>query len=373
MEDQNRVWELLAKRGAGELSREEEETLNALLGDKKEDLNFMMNILENYASSIQKAPETPDIRETTHRHKENLMKVIEEEKIKDSRSIERRRAYRQREIWIWAAAIGLLLVGGWSFLYFHNRTSSSMNIIATERGNKTKMILPDGTLVWLNAETKLSYPGNFKEADKREVTLCGEAYFKVTYDPHHPFIIHTKYLDIKDLGTIFNVRAYPDEEKSEATLIKGAITVSLKEDPAKNLLLKPGEKITYFVSNRRLTAENTVRQTATDIPPIKTIKKPKHLEVAPIEPVVVHPGDTVVSETAWLNNQLIFNNEDFSELVLRMSRHYNVNIQIKDKAVKAYSFTGIFEGESLEQALKELQMIRPFSYEIEKDEVVINK
>ncbi len=366
------IWELLAKRLAGEIEPKEEEVLNSLLKEKKEDLDYMINVMENFNSSLQDAPESPDIQQAVRHYKKAVMAAIEKEKEQDIQATKMKASIKNKKIWVWAAAILLLLVGGWSFLYFHHKASISINVVTTERGNKTKMLLPDGTEVWLNAETKLSYPNNFKEADHREVTLSGEAYFKVKHDANHPFIIHTRYLNITDLGTAFNVRAYPNEEKNEATLIKGSISVSLKADPDKNLLLKPGEKITYFTANNQLKKEQKPKQPSVPVK-LKTIRKPQRLEVTHIEPVIVNVGDTVVSETAWLNNQLIFNNENFSELAQRMSRYYNVNIIIRNEAVEKYSFTGIFEGESLEEALKELQMIRPFSFKINKNSVIINK
>src|SRR5690606_4757825 len=102
--------------------------------------------------------------------------------------------------------------------------------------------------VWLNADSRLSYPNDFQHGAEREVFLSGEAYFDVVHNAERPFIIHTQYLDIKDIGTAFNVKAYPDEDESEATLVTGAIKVSLHQNPDKSFILKPREKFVYYAT-----------------------------------------------------------------------------------------------------------------------------
>ncbi|MEO7048586.1 MAG: FecR family protein, partial [Ferruginibacter sp.] len=122
----------------------------------------------------------------------------------------------------------------------------SENNVSTKPGSKSQVTLPDGTVVILNADSKLTYPDNFL-GDTREVSLEGEAFFKVAHNKKKPFIIHSKAMDIKVLGTVFNVKAYPQESTSEATLISGSIEVTLTNHSNEKIMLKPSEKIT--VSN----------------------------------------------------------------------------------------------------------------------------
>lgn len=269
----------------------------------------------------------------------------------------------------WAVAAVLVLLLGAAF-YFSQSVSPNgpLNVVTTAQGSKSRLTLPDGTEVWLNADSRLSYSSDFKNLKIREVTLSGEAYFKVKHDVNHPFVIHTRYLNIRDLGTAFNVRAYPEEDRSEATLLEGSITVSLRADPGKNLHLQPGEKILYYAAGHKLVRDQSSKQPEYPITPLPHRQK---LAVSRIQPVVVRPGDTVVSEIAWMNDQLVFNDASFSELAQRMGRYYNTEIVIKDEAIARYSFTGIFEGESLEQALRELQMIRPFHFTLDNKKVII--
>src|SRR5699024_2281168 len=124
----------------------------------------------------------------------------------------------------------------------------NLNTVTTKAGSKTKIMLPDGTKVWLNADSKLTYPNDFQHIPKREVTLVGEAYFKVKHDAEHPFVIHTKGLTVRDIGTEFNLKAYPDDENSSLSLIEGSVSVSLINDKDKDLILKPGEKVVYHTT-----------------------------------------------------------------------------------------------------------------------------
>lgn len=365
MEKEKRIWELLAKRLSGEIQPSEVEELETLTrAGGQEGTEYMINVMKNYSDSIQNAPEHDSIRQTTRQRKEKALVRIEEEYAA--------MAFKEKKNfnWWYVAASVILLAGLFLFFSGPDSIQSSLNVVTTQNGSKSLVMLPDSTEVWLNAGSCLSYSSNFKDADVREVTLSGEAYFKVKHDVCHPFIIHTQYLNIKDLGTAFNVRAYPDENKCETTLIEGSITVSLKEDPGKNLHLKPGEKIMYFVDKHKLVknqeVEEDIKKTA--IQPITPTHK---LEVSRVSPVVIHPGDTVISEIAWLDNQLVFNNESFSELANRMNRFFDAKIEIKSRDVENYSFTGVFEGETLEQALNELQMIRPFRYTVNKNKVII--
>src|SRR4029078_631833 len=100
------------------------------------------------------------------------------------------------------------------------------NTVSTKRGSKSKVQLPDGTQVWLNADSRIAYNEKF-QGNLREVTLEGEAYFDVVRDEKRPFVIHTAAIDIKVLGTAFNVRSYANEKNTETSLIRGSIEVTL--------------------------------------------------------------------------------------------------------------------------------------------------
>ena len=120
--------------------------------------------------------------------------------------------------------------------------SGDKSEISTRYGSRTKLLLPDSTQVWLNSGSKLSYNKTYGNGT-REVTLSGEAYFDVVKNPAHPFIIHTVNIDIKVLGTAFNVKSFPGEKNTETSLIRGSIEVTFKNRPSEKIILKPNEKL----------------------------------------------------------------------------------------------------------------------------------
>ena len=110
------------------------------------------------------------------------------------------------------------------------------------QGSRTHLTLPDGTMVWLNAGSRLSYGKNYNTAT-REVNLTGEAFFDVAHNTQKPFLIHTARIDVQVLGTSFNVKSYPTDRTTEATLIRGSIEVSIKDRPSEKIILRPDEKL----------------------------------------------------------------------------------------------------------------------------------
>src|SRR5439155_8152 len=119
----------------------------------------------------------------------------------------------------------------------------------------TYMVLPDGTQVWLNAESRITYSNTFNKS-LREVNLEGEAYFDVTHDAAHPFIVHTSSIAIKVLGTAFTVKSYASDKTIEATLLRGSIEVVKNNDPsAPKVILRPHEKLVFNKEEKNSTAE----------------------------------------------------------------------------------------------------------------------
>lgn len=247
------------------------------------------------------------------------------------------------------------------------KAESPVQQYTTAAGQRYKMVLNDGTQVWLNADSKIACSGSFRTGKYREVILSGEAYFKVAPNTARPFIIHTQKLDVKVLGTEFNIEAYPGEKKEVASLIKGSIQVSLRADPEKTIILKPDEKI--VVSNNNIHEGN--------LPAISN-EKINHEEAINkyvIEPLKTDPLlDSGTVETAWMKGKLVFRNESFTQLSQQMERWYNVQIHFANDSLKNYCFTGIFSTETIEQALSALQLTSPsdpFDYHIEGNEVFI--
>ncbi len=256
-------------------------------------------------------------------------------------------------------------------LFFFNSTTNKETAaivksseITTKDGSKTTLVLPDGTKVWVNAGSKLTYDNNYGTT-LREVSLLGEAFFDVTKNPEKPFIIHTAKMDIKVLGTAFNVRCYPNERKMETSLIRGRIEVTLKDRPSQKIYLSPNEKLTllnYSVDAPAHLAKKKEKRVAELIEPMITIG---HITIKPI--------DSTIVETSWIENKLEFRSETFEEVAYKMERWYGVKIDILDDRLKNEHLTGSFETETIEQALSAMQYTTKFTYNINKNIITITK
>ena len=249
------------------------------------------------------------------------------------------------------------------FLLKHRKTRQSfmvsvqMRQISLPYGAPEKKVLPDSSVVWMNAGSHIRYATGFNQ-NKREVYLQGEAYFNVKHDAMHPFIVHAGNIDIKVLGTEFNVQAYADENKIETTLINGRIQVQIAGNPDKKIILTPHEKLT--VINREFTLTETN----------KSKSKELSFQVKEMSPVAV---GTEVPELAWMQDKLAFQDEPLGELAKKLDRRFNVYIRFDDTQLEKERLTGVFVNENIQKALKILQMTTPFSYQVRNDTVYIRK
>lgn len=214
-----------------------------------------------------------------------------------------------------------------------------------------KLVLADGTTVTLNAETQLKYPEEFKGSN-REVYLSGEAFFEVKKDAEHPFVIHTDKMSVKVLGTSFDVKAYKNDREYSTSLLSGAVQIQLK-DKNKQILLKPSEK--FSLQNKRSAESDTLAY---------------HISALNLLKAGENPAASFM-ETSWLSHKLIFQEEPFEVLANNLSRWYGVHMIFKNEKLKDVKFTGLFEKETLDEALKALQLIEFFQYKIADKTVYI--
>lgn len=236
---------------------------------------------------------------------------------------------------------------------------ASGNFVSTKNGSKSKLQLPDGTQVWLNSGSNISYDNDFG-GKTRQVQLTGEAFFDVVKDNARPFIIHTATVDVMVLGTAFNVRSYPEEKVTETSLIRGAVEVTLKANADKKILLKPNEKL--IVSNDSMMVRNDSALTgdARKKPVVMTLTQVHHLN-----------RDSVASEVLWTKNKLVFDGETLGEVALKLERWYGVKVIIQGDELKNIEYTGVFDDDNLTEVLYALQLSGNFKYVIKRNEVII--
>lgn len=360
----DRLWELLARRWTGKITPEEKTELEQLLLEHP-DHWIRAGLMEQTEWKLRGELSKERLDVMVDKITGEKRRLTSDEK-KSDHSITHLLRY-----WKWiAAAVLVFCVSGVGILFsFHSKTKNSIawQKVITTPGMKTTFRLPDGTEIWMNAGSTLRYPKSFGNKI-REVYLSGEAYFKVRHDAGRPFIIHTSDMNIKVLGTEFDVRAYPDESFAETSLIKGAVEVTVNSNKeSRQFFLKPKQKV-------------VVEKIATHINVINEKQKEQHNEtslpeLAAVQDVKIEPvkevSGNIIPETAWKQNTLLFEDETLESLANRLDLWYGVNIVIQDSSLAKQRFTGRADNVSLDKLLQILQMIKPFQYSINDKEVVI--
>ncbi|MBS2211779.1 FecR domain-containing protein [Carboxylicivirga mesophila] len=240
-----------------------------------------------------------------------------------------------------AAIITLLLMVGSMARLLMNQSQNEFNnqklSVIAPSGQKSQVVLQDGTKVWLNSDTELTYKYDVDD-NKRIVTLDGEAFFDVAKDKERPFIVQTDGIDLVVYGTRFNVHSYKDERIIETTLEEGSVGVKVHAS-GKEWLMKPGQQCIY---NKELQA--------------------------------VEMEETNVSfYTAWTNDKLIFDDNTFIEVVRKLERWYGVQIELDEELFTSERFTLTITHESLTEVMELIKVVAPIQYTINERNVRITK
>lgn len=266
--------------------------------------------------------------------------------------------------WLVAASILLFLsfMGWWTYQQYY--LQKAQETFATVKGEQKAITLSDGTEIRLNAGSQIRYPKHFN-GQTREITLIGEAYFNVSKDPEKPFIIHTEHIDIKVLGTVFNVKAYPEDETTEAALISGSVAIHQRLRPQEEIILKPMEK---FVLHKEAAIPASQEQSTET----ERTELNKNVQ-ASILPLNMEKKDEpqTIAETGWLLGRMVFRNESFSSIAHVLERCYDIEISFEKPAMASYRYSGTFENEDLDNLLESLQAAEYFNYRKEGKKITI--
>jgi hypothetical protein len=211
-------------------------------------------------------------------------------------------------------------------------TEKAVNTFQAPPGAKTHVVLPDGSLVWLNSGSSLSFPTQF-DSGIREVGLKGEAYFEVVKNDEAPMLVSTGNLKVKVYGTSFNVNAFADNGLIETTLVDGKVTLVLPGESKKEYALEPGFTAFYNIHDQKIRASKAEKMDAF---------------------------------TGWKDGKLLFHNQKFADIVNRLERWYNVDIQLTDTSLGDYTLYATFVDENIEQVLDILSSSIPISVDYRK-------
>jgi transmembrane sensor len=236
-------------------------------------------------------------------------------------------------------------------------------VIEVPLGAKSSIVLPDGSKVWLNAGTQLTYDENYGKKT-RTLLLTGEAYFDVAHDKRHPFIVNASGLKIRALGTRFNVKAYPEEPSVMTTLEEGKIDIQIMENRggAGNIVLLPNEKFIYQKASGAFEKSSGKTNPAERAP--KMAKKASSMGI-------IEKNVHTELYTSWKDKRWIIEGETLGKLSPMLERRYNIKIGFRDEILKHYSFTGTIEKETIEQIMNALKLTAPIGFEINKDSVIL--
>jgi ferric-dicitrate binding protein FerR (iron transport regulator) len=231
-----------------------------------------------------------------------------------------------------------LLIGSLFTIYKlnpNNPQQFAIQEITSPIGIRSQILLPDGSKVWLNAESTVKFKIPFDQ-EKREISLTGEAFFDVQKNPKVPFFVKSGNVEVSVLGTRFNFKAYEHENTIDVVLEEGKVNLITDNDKAvKELMMKPGERAVYD------------RTSATT--KITNVKIDKY--------------------TAWHSGRLVFDDTPLPEVAAQLDRWYGIEVVLEGSEIKNYKITTTFENESLNQVLDLLELSSPIEIEYENAKI----
>lgn len=327
MENTTDINILLIRLFSGEANTEEKKVISDWLEQSEDNKKLYNDLREIWlASGIQSNADEYDLERAILRFKakigngrENVIRPV-----------------NWRRISQYAAVFLLVLSLPLSYYWGkHNSLpSDSLTTITCAYGDKSSIVLPDSSHVYLNSGSKLTFNSNFKNG--RKVELEGEAFFEVTKDRNHPFRVKTTDVEIEVLGTKFNLKAYPDEKVIATTLVEGSVKISSKYQQE---IMLPEQKLTFNKDSGKMDLQKM--------------------------------ADTSI-DTDWKDGRFVFRNETLAELKPRLERWFDVDIVFGDEHVKNRRFTGVLSRESILEAVSYFDRSNFVSCSIQGNKIIIN-
>ncbi|WP_304247406.1 FecR family protein [Parabacteroides gordonii] len=249
---------------------------------------------------------------------------------------------RSRFSWkIWqrvavACIIVVLSLVNYNMYHKQKQLSTQNFMVSAEKGQRAFVTLPDSTKVWLNSDTKISYPADYGMKE-RNVTLVGEAYFEVAKNPAKRFVVETKGMQVEALGTTFNINSYKNDNKIIASLFSGSVRVSYEDHVA---ILKPYESVKVDLLTRDF---------------------------------LQYEDNNMKDIALWRENEITFDGESLEEIAGIINRLYNTTIYIEDESLKKECYIGTVRNNSLENFIDIINLTTPVVYENKGDTVFLKR
>ncbi len=361
-----RFWNLLSKKLSGEALPSELEELEQLISEYPE-LAYSARQLENLWKQGSQESANLDAETAFELHLEKLKKSksgftgleIAADIYKPFDSVNP--TLKRKRVLLFSLSIVCVLIFSAILWRYSGSNSEEPPVpdksftgeVSTTMGNRTRLLLPDSSEVWLNANSKLTYDKQFG-IKNRNTTLTGEAFFEVRKGSL-PFQIKARGVQVKVMGTAFNIKSYPDEKTTVTSLIRGKVEITIDKRPGETFVLNPDEKLIVADEQQEVSK--------------KGLKKGDLVVLSQL----THNNDDIIIETSWVDNKLVFENESFAELAEKMERWYAVSIEFRDDEIANQRLSGTFTNESIQEALEELQMTTRFHYTIKSNSIIIMK
>ena len=336
MEEENRhIDELIANYLTEGLDKNALDELKTWIAASAENQQYFIRQREIWFSAVSREAASVYDKDKAF---ENFRNRVESQKEIQSTS---RRGFSLSALWRYAAVVAIIIaVGCISYWQGEVNVKDTFADISVEAplGSKTKLYLPDGTLVWLNAGSRMTYSQGFG-VDNRKVELEGEGYFEVKRNEKIPFFVKTKDLQLQVLGTKFNFRDYPEDHEVVVSLLEGKVGLNNLLREEKEAVLSPDERAVLNKANGLLTVESV----------------------------------TASNASQWTDGYLFFDEELLPDIAKELERSYNVKIHIANDSLKTFRFYGNFvrREQNIQEVLEALASTEKMQYKIEERNITI--
>ena len=327
MDKREVYFEILDKLYEGHSTQEENQALGAL--STKESAQ----IFDAYSRSHWEAEHTPLSDNQRQRMHNDIMSRVSA--LEDFKRHDKRRTLHT--LWSVAAAVCLFVVAAFvGYKTAQHSVEEQTFVVEADRGEQSSVVLPDGSRVRLNSESKISYTSSFNSKE-RTIQLSGEAFFDVARNEELPFIVKTNEVDITALGTKFNVRAYEDEGSIVATLVEGKIVTASEK-----------QSLTLSPNNNSIFDRNSCT-----------------LKMSPVE--------NAEHAVPWLRDEVVFKGETLAQVALLLERMYDVDIEFDDEQITTYKYHGLVRNNELHNILSLIVESSPVTYRKQGNNIIFSK
>jgi ferric-dicitrate binding protein FerR (iron transport regulator) len=349
MEYKNHIEELLVRFIAGKLNDPEIIEVKNWIEGSIENRQYFEEMKKYYQlTKLVKKPGVFNLEEGWQRVKAGYNQIYL--KRLEDRKFERRILIRRYLVPVAASILFAFIIGAlFNQVIINKKADHSLVLceINAPLGSQSQVRLPDGSVVWLNAGSKLGYYNN-SFIKNRLVMLEGEAYFDVSHKDNRQFVVRTSDVDVKVYGTQFNVKSYPEESEITTTLVSGKVALERNRSSlSESVFLAPNQTA---VINKSKIHNNK------DIPLSECLQIEGRVNTQRI--------------TSWKDKRWYIGGETLDKLAVKLERRFNIRIIFEDESIKKYKFSGMFDDETFDQIMEIMEASSPIRYEMKKNVVI---